>query len=136
MATRMSQRQSEHDGAVRAAQLIYSAGGRYAWINPDGERNKHWAGRYIDVIAVAALDADEAWVVEIETTDSVTDTEASKQWVDYNNAYSHWYLAVPQESRARADELVTRYGLNHCKVVTWQRNADGTHTFWGLPGLN
>ena len=96
--------------------------------------SKAWNGRYIDVIDVIAaesLDATSAWVVEVETDDSVSD-----QWQDYNKAYQNrWYLAVPTGSKEKAQQLVNRYGISHCRVITWARAANGLHTFRGLPGL-
>ena len=51
MATRTIGTQSAHDAAVHAAGQIYQQHGRSSWLNPDGEKNKSWSGRYIDVIA-------------------------------------------------------------------------------------
>lgn len=136
MATRTSQKQSEHDAAVQAAQQIYSERGMSAWINPGSEKNKAWSGRYIDVIAVSEPNADRAWVIEVETADSVNDDEAKDHWEDYDTAYTAWYLAVPQRLKDEAEALFARHGISHCTVVTWRRNSNGTHTFWGLPGLS
>lgn len=136
MATRTSQRQSEHDAAVGAAQDIYSAKGIQVWINPGGQKNKAWASRYIDVIALTKSDPSRAWVIEVETSDSVSDAEAKGQWKDYDTVYSSWYLAVPRASKTEAETLLQKHSIAHCTIITWQRNSDGTHTFWGLPGPN
>lgn len=137
MATRPPARQSEHDDAVRAAASIYRERGKVVWINPDGEKNKPWSDRYVDVIALNAASTTSAWVIEVETADSVSEREASGQWEDYAAAYSRrWYLAVPLESEDEARRLLRAHRITNCTVVTWQRNANGTHTFWGLPGLS
>jgi hypothetical protein len=136
MATRYASSQSDHDAAVNAAGQIYREHRKHAWVNPDGERNKAWCGYYIDVIAVEIPSASKAWVIEIETQESVSDSEARGQWKDYDGAYTQrWYLAVPSGSEAEAIRLITAHGIQHCTVITWRRNSDGTHTFWGLPGL-
>jgi hypothetical protein len=135
MTTRSADRQSDHDDAVRAAGQIYRQKGKHAWINPNGERNKSWSGRYIDVIAAENPQADKAWVTEIETQDSVSDSEARTQWKDYSQAYQHWHLAVPIGSKEEANSLLGKHGISNCTVITWKRNPDGTHTFWGLPGI-
>jgi hypothetical protein len=136
MASRTLNRQSDHDNAVHAAARIYTDRGKFAWVNPNGEKNKSWSGRYIDVIAVENRNADRAWVIEVETDDSVSDAEASSQWEDYAKAYnSHWYLAVPVDSKRDAERLLQKYRITNCTVLTWQRNQNGTHTFWGLPGV-
>lgn len=67
MATRPPARQSEHDDAVRAAASIYRERGKVAWTNPDGEKNKSWSDRYVDVIALNAANDTTAWVIEVET---------------------------------------------------------------------
>ncbi len=137
MKTRYATSQSGHDEAVNAAGQIYPKYSKHAWVNPNGENNKEWCGYYIDVIAVNTLSANEAWVIEVETEESVSDSEATGQWKDYDKAYTgHWYLAVPLASEAEASRLVALHGIQHCIVITWRRNADGTHTFWGLPGLS
>ena len=136
MDVRQSTKQSEHDAAVSAAKQIYEDKGQYVWINLGSQKKKAWNGRYIDVIAAESLDATSAWVIEVETVDSVSDSEARDQWQDYDNVYQkRWYLAVPTGSKEKAQELITRYRISHCRVITWARAANGLHTFWGLPGL-
>lgn len=134
MAKRSSDFQSDHDNAIRAAGQIYEQKGKHAWINPNGEKNKSWSGRYIDVIAVESPQANQAWVIEVETEDSVSDSEAETQWKDYSQAYKHWHLAVPVDSKEDANNLLNEHGISNCTVITWKRKSDGTHTFWGLPG--
>ncbi len=136
MAVRQVNKQSEHDAAVWAAKQIYEYKGKYVWINPGSEKNKAWSGRYIDVIAAESLDATSAWVIEVETADSVSDSEARDQWRDYDNAYQQrWFLAVPTGSKEAAEQLIKKHDISHCTVITWARDANGLHTFWGLPGL-
>ena len=135
MATRVQTKQSEHDAALYAARTIYQHYHKQVWINPNGEKNKSWSGRYVDVIAIELLDADRAWVIEIETESSVSDAEARTHWKDNDAAYEHWYVAVPVESDHEAKTLLQKYGIKHCTVVTWTRKSDGGHTFWGLPGV-
>ncbi len=135
MANRSTDKQSEHDGAVRAAGQIYLENGKISWINPNGEKNKSWSARYIDVIAAEKSDADRAWVTEVETEGSVSDSEARLQWQDYAQAYTHWYLAVPIDLKSSAEGFLQKYNITNCTVITWRWNPNGTFTFWGLPGF-
>ncbi len=136
MAVRPFTRQSEHDAAVLAAKEIYEANGKYVWINPGSQKNKAWNDRYIDVIAAESLHATRAWVIEVETADSVSDSEACDQWQDYDKACQpRWYLAVPTGSKEAAEQLLRKYSISHCTVITWARDANGRYTYWGLPGL-
>jgi len=104
-------RQSKHDSAVRAAKQIYEQNDKHAWINPGSEKNKSWAGKYIDVIAVEDRKSDKAWVTEIETADSVSSSEAESQWRDYDQAFENWYLAVPEGAVQEAKQLISRYNF-------------------------
>jgi hypothetical protein len=104
-------------------------------LNPDGAKNKVWGGLFIDVIAAATPGSDKAWLVEVETEDSVTAMEAKSQWVKYGDAYLSWHLAVPVSQHEAARELVAQHGVQHCNVIMWDKNPGGIHTFWGLPGL-
>ena len=138
MADPTTTKQSAHDAAVEAAKDIYRREGKHVWINPGSERNKKRKGYYIDVIASETVDADDtdkAWVIEVETEDSVTDFEAREQWANYDKAYSNWHLAVPTESKEKAEELTKKHGLAHCKIIRWTKESNGSHRFWGLPGV-
>ena len=135
--TRITAKQSAHDAAVAAVRNIYERKGKYVWTNPGSKKNKAWNGHYIDVIVANSSAAKEAWVIEIETDDSVTDSEARGQWKSYDATYQvRWFLAVPTGAETSARQLVGKHGISHCTVITWARNADGSHSFWGLPGLN
>lgn len=134
MARRLVEKQSEHDAVVKAAEDTYRQKGKHVWTNPGSETNKSWSERYIDVIAVDTPSDTTAWVTEIETDDSVSEAEAREQWRDFDEGYTAWHLAVPEETKAKAERLVNEHGLRHCAVITWRRNDDGTHVFSGLPG--
>ncbi|MDE2844141.1 MAG: hypothetical protein OXN21_12285 [Chloroflexota bacterium] len=136
MSIRQSTKQSEHDAAISAAKQIYENKGKYVWTNPGSQKNKTWNGRYIDVIAAESAEATRAWVIEVETDDSVSESEARDQWQDYDEVYQgRWYLVVPRDSKEKAEQLMKKHGISHCRVITWTRNPNGLHSFWGLPGL-
>ena len=127
--------QSEHDTVVHALKALYEHHGKRVWINPGSERNYAWCGRYIDVIVVENIrEPSVAWVIEVETEDSVTDEEARNQWRDYDQAYQQrWHLAVPMKSAASARELIQQYRIEHCNLATWVLAPNGVYTFNGLP---
>jgi hypothetical protein len=135
LAARTAEEQSAHDDAVRAAGQVYRESGKRVWLNPDGEKNKGWAGFFIDVIAVATSTPDRAWVVEVETDDSVCASEAISQWVKYGDAYTSWYLAVPRGQEETARRLIQEHNVRNCRIASWVRDSIGQYTFRGLPGL-
>ncbi len=115
---------------------MYRERGKQVWLNPDGEKNMEAGGLFVDVIAADTPGRDSAWVTEVETEDSVNDEEARSQWVRYGEAYPSWHLAVPVSRYEAARKLVAKHGVRHCKVIMWDKNPSGIHTFWGLPGLS
>ena len=129
MAYRLAQMQSQHDAVVHAAQDIYRDKGKICWINPNGEKNKVRGAYWIDIIVANTESDSTAWLIEIETEDSVSQSEAQDQWSRYSTEYGHWHLAVPSGSEDKAKQLLVDNSVLNCTIITWQRNGDGAHTF-------
>lgn len=136
MGSRTDKDQTCHDEAIYDAKTLYTNHGIRVWINPNGERNKPWGGEYIDIIVPTASDKHRAWVVEVETKDSITDQEAKGQWKRYDDAYNIWHLAVPRGAEDKARELLNKHHISDYTMLQWMKNEDGTYTFWGLPRLD
>ena len=135
MAIRVAAQQSAHDDAVRAAGQLYRSSGKRVWLNPDGEKNREWAGFFIDVIAMAPTMPDRAWVVEVETDDSVCAAEAQSQWARYGDAFTSWCLAVPSGQEEAAQRLIQEHNVRNCRVASWVKGSTGQYSFRRLPGL-
>jgi hypothetical protein len=135
MAIRSVAKQSAHDDVVRAVGQVYRSSGKRVWLNPDGEKNREWAGFFIDVIATAPTLPDRAWVVEVETDDSVCAAEAQSQWARYGDSYTAWCLAVPEGQEETARSLVREHDVRNCRIASWFRLPSGQYAFRGLPGL-
>ncbi len=135
MAIRLAAQQSAHDDAVRAAGQVYRSSGKRVWLNPDGEKNREWAGFFIDVIAMAPTMQDRAWIVEVETDDSICAAEAQSQWARYGDAFTSWCLAAPRGLEDVAQRLVHEHGVRNCRIASWVREPSGQYAFQGLPGL-
>lgn len=136
MRNRETAKQNEHDDIVAAITQIYKENGMYAWSNPGSQKNKSWLGIFIDIIAAKAIDAKKAWVIEVETEDSVSEQEAKEQWKDYDATYTtRWYLAVPKSMASDARSLLESHTIMHCELIIWSYDANDVPTFWGLPGL-
>lgn len=135
MANRKTTKQSDHDNAVRAAKNIYEQNDKHATINPGSQKNEAFKGHYIDVIARKSASSNSAWLIEVETEDSVSESEAKDQWKTYDDTYSVWYLAVPVDQETDAQSLLESNSISNCTFITWKKKEDGTHTYWGLPGL-
>lgn len=131
----MAEKLSIHDQVVYAAKNEYETHGKNVWINPNSEKNKTWNDQYIDVIATENEEPNKAWVIEIETEESVSQTEAENQWIKYDNAFTYWHLSVPTKSKLEADKLIKANKIEHCEVITWESGTEGKYTFSKLPGL-
>jgi len=137
MAKRKSPKQSEHDNAVLAVKKIYEEHDKKVWINPGYEKNKTWNNQYIDVIATENENSNKAWVIEIETEDSITNSEAEDQWKNYDKAFTTiWYLAIPENLESEAKELLENHKISNCKLITWVSNNNETFTFSFIPGID
>lgn len=136
MSSRTYRDQSEHDVAVGAIKSIYADNGVRIWINPNSRKNKSWSGEYIDVIVPVASNNNRAWVIEVETSSSITDQEARDQWSNYDDVYSSWHLAVPTGYMDKTRDLLNKHNLSNYSLIKWKKNKDGSHTFWDLPRLN
>ena len=129
--------QSTHDDVVRAAESFYEERYKTVYINPGGQKNFTSGDIYFDVIVVGKESEGKEfakYVIEIETEDSVTESEAERQWVKYDKGYNgRWYLAVPPEMEERAKELVDKFKIQYCKVVVWRKKNDGGYDVSDFP---
>lgn len=120
MNARKTQWQGEHDAVVEASGRTYSswsAKGYGIATNPGGSKNGFVGPptnlRYPDVVlwrpvSPGANMGTVTVIEEIETEDSVTDTEAD-QWADYASlGVETFNLVVPVSKKAAALEIIRR----------------------------
>lgn len=99
--------QSEHDAVVAGIARDRESRTRTAIANPGSAKNLDVDGVYPDVVVVSAstvgaavLRLLELW--EVETEESVTDDEATRQWVPYAVVAAKYdaqfHLVVPEAS--------------------------------------
>lgn len=127
--------QSEHDTVIGNIEALYQHHGKQVWTNPGREQNYSCWERYIDVIVVDNVPRPSTvLVIEVETAESVSDDEACNQWRDYDQVYTgRWYLAVPAESKLKAQNLLREHGIQHCILATWSLDEDQVYHYQGLP---
>ena len=129
MSTRVVQ--SEHDAVVRASANTYSsklAAGCRVSINPGCEHNFHLGPesnpRYPDVVVwrptfPGANGGTVEVIEEIETAESVTETEAD-QWADYGTLFlGVFYLIVPRGSERQAASIIRRKRARVSQIWTY-----------------
>ena len=128
--------QSEHDKVVRGIKRICESHGLQVSVNLGSQKKKQVCGYYPDVYAVRGPIPAPYWVIEVETAESITDSEAQEQWVKYDRVYPAWWLAVPTACKDDAEALLKKLGITNCNVVTWEMGENDGYIFCTLPSLN
>lgn len=126
-AKRRRSQQRIHDLVIAALASEYAARGYVVHTNPNQQKNRSIAGMYPDVVVMTKSLRRPRLVVEVETEDSVRAAEASRQWIEYDDRYGAWILAVPTHVRRNAKLLIERNDLRNVQLVTWSID------FTGLP---
>ena len=116
--------QHVHDMVAFALAARYERRGHEVFVNPGPVKAMRVAGRYPDVVVMKRRGKGVMHVVEVETGESVTDTEAGRQWTVYDETYERWFLAVPKASRAVAKSLIADYSLERVELITWSFDFD------------
>ncbi len=87
--------------------------GYKAVINPTQEKNGSIDGLYPDII-VTDTDMNPVYIIEVETIDSINNTEA-KQWKNYTKTQIPFILCVPKESLYKTMHICQQYNIDvHC----------------------
>jgi hypothetical protein len=114
-----------HDVVIDALADDYRRRGYVVHANPNQQKNFAIEGRYPDVVVMAKAGQRPLIVVEVETAQSVSASEAARQWGEYDERYRAWILAVPANARAAAKVLVEEQELRHVRIVTWSIDFAG-----------
>lgn len=83
--------------------------------NPDGEKN--WLIRdgadeyYPDLILLPKGSKSSTIIVEVETSESVSEDHAREQWIPYSKLGRKFYLLVPSDVVTRAKAICRRLGI-------------------------
>lgn len=113
------------------AKNIYEQNDKHATINPGSQKNEAFKGHYIDVIARKSASSNSDWLIEVETEDSVFESEAKDQWKAYDDTYGVWYLAVPVDQETDTQSLLESYSTSNCTIISWKKKEVGTHAYRG-----
>jgi len=109
MANRNYLSQPLHDRVIQAAAA--NLGNWIVYSNPGQQKNAYIGNAYPDIILTNRVTNNIEFVIEVETSDSVTAHEAYGQWRQYANLPGTFYLLVPRESRQNAAFFCNQYGI-------------------------
>ena len=77
-------------------------------------------GQYPDIVVVWLYVIDNVKEIgEVETSDSVNETEALSQWLEYGKLGVPFDLFVPSETYTNAHELVKKYEIKLSEIVPY-----------------
>lgn len=116
---RRADRQRIDDLVIAAMASQYSAKGYVVHTNPNQQKNQAIAGMYPDVVVMSKRSKRPKLVVEVETEDSVSESEAARQWIEYDQHYDARVLAVPAHAGAAAKSFIEDHDLRNVRLVTW-----------------
>ncbi len=80
--------------------------------NPGQNKFHPVGGVYPDIVVYHTTEYNIGTIAEVETKESVTNSEASSQWKKYGNLGHTFYLFVPQESVQVASRLIRKHKIN------------------------
>jgi len=149
MAQRTAVSQSEHDRVVRAwAQILKKgfAGGCRVSTNPGSDRSAQVGHgsepRFPDVVVWRAeagdgRDGTAELIAEVETSDTLTDTEVISEWTGYARVPAPFYLVVPEGFETKAIHLLRKTPVRVSQL--WSYRIEGHEIlftqFISLPAL-
>lgn len=114
-----------HDLVIAALAAQYDRRGYVVHANPNQQKNHSVAGMYPDLVVMSKSAKRPLLVVEVETEDSVRESEAANQWIEYDHRYDAWLLAVPAHVRRAVKALVDDHELRNVRIVTWSIDFAG-----------
>lgn len=105
--------QGIHDRVVREIVNHLNNEAFDIYINPGQERNAGIGDNYPDVVMTEKGQNTVKFILEVETSESVTKDEAINQWKKYTSEINAtFYLVVPVALLNKAKELCQRENIN------------------------
>jgi len=111
---------SFHDQVIKIAASYIT---KYkVYTNPGSEKNASLGNLYPDIILTDKNTNTVVFTIEVETAESVTESEAD-QWKQFSNLGGTFYLMVPQNQRAEAERICKKYLIPVKYATYWVENG-------------
>jgi hypothetical protein len=94
-------------------------------VNPGAELNKPVRAAYPDIVAETAGSGVVAYVIEVETEETVAENSAIEQWKEFSRLSRAFYLLVPASARDHAAALCSRHHIP-ARFGVYRVNEDGS----------
>jgi hypothetical protein len=125
MANRISTAQSLHDKVISVAKDYLNQKDYNIYLNPNGQKNAGIGDNYPDIILTKKDTQNVAFIIEVETADSITLDEATNQWKKYaTEINASFYLLVPTAYKNNAEHLCRQVGIS-ARFATYQTDNYG-----------
>lgn len=125
MAHRNPHDQSLHDRVIDAAIGYLNTTEYDIYQNPGSFKNAGIANNYPDIIMTKKDDKTVEFIIEVETKESITLSEASNQWKKYfTEITATFYLLVPFESKNVTLNLCRQLGIT-VRIGTYKVGFNG-----------
>lgn len=129
MAQRESNMAGLHDRVVREIGNVLNQRDYDIHINPGQEKNAGIGDNYPDVVMAIKGTRQVKFILEVETSDSVTKEEAEGQWRKYaNEINATFYIVVPESVAFKAKQLCQQAGVN-ARFATYDVDSFGKISF-------
>lgn len=129
MAQRTIDTTSLHDRVVREIKNVLNQHDFDIYLNPGQEKNAGIGDNYPDVIMTTKETSQVQFILEVETSDSVTKEEAEGQWKKYaNEINATFYIVVPESVASKAKQVCQQAGVN-ARFATYNVAPTGQISF-------
>lgn len=125
MANRIVSSQTLHDKVINEAKNYLNQKDYDIYLNPNGFKNAGIGNNYPDIILTKKGTQNVAFIIEVETSDSITLNEATNQWKKYaSEITASFYLLVPSTHKHNAVNLCMQVGIS-ARYGTYQLDNYG-----------
>ncbi len=95
-------------------------------IYPNPSTSQRWSvrGEFPDILVTPKGETNVLFVIEVETSQTVTPEEARNQWKAYSSLPGTFYLIVPEKDLALAKQIIAGQGIQ-AKVGYFEINSSG-----------
>lgn len=125
MAYRNHNNQNIHDRVITESQRFINTVDYDMYTNPGSFKNAGIGNMYPDIILTTKNSKTIKFVIEVETSESITLSEAQNQWKKYATGINaSFYLLVPINSRQKASQLCKQVGIS-VRFATFQTDVYG-----------
>jgi hypothetical protein len=129
MANRTTETTELHDKVIREMRNVLNQRDYDIHINPGQEKNAGIGDNYPDVVMAIKGTRQVKFILEVETSDSVTKEEAEGQWKKYaNEINATFYIVVPEPVAFKAKQLCQQVGVN-ARFATYDVDLNGKISF-------